>query len=290
MARIRLVAAEFVTSAASAADLPHTPLPELAFAGRSNVGKSSVINALAGRTLARTSAAPGKTRLANYYRLEPDRAPAFHLVDLPGYGYARGAREGRAFVSLAQDYFFGGPKGVRFRAEVAGVVLLVDATAPGPGRRSRGGPVVRRAGLRGAARGDQGGQVVAVRARPRGRGAPARVRDRRADDVGAHRRRHRGLVGYGLHNRWNSGSNSNRRRRPARPGVAQSDERDGPHRHRQATGSPRRDGHAQAGPDLPDPAGPQRAGRPDVLRGRARDAAGRVRVPPRAGLQLPARP
>ncbi len=131
MARIRLVAAEFVTSAASAADLPHTPLPELAFAGRSNVGKSSVINALAGRTLARTSAAPGKTRLANYYRLEPDRAPAFHLVDLPGYGYARGAREGRAFVSLAQDYFFGGPKGVRFRAEVAGVVLLVDARHPG---------------------------------------------------------------------------------------------------------------------------------------------------------------
>ena len=64
--------AEFVTSAARQPDLLQTPLPELALAGRSNVGKSSLINALVGRTLARTSAAPGKTRLVNYYRLTPD--------------------------------------------------------------------------------------------------------------------------------------------------------------------------------------------------------------------------
>jgi GTP-binding protein len=119
MARVKIVAAEFVTSAASAADLLQTPLPELAFAGRSNVGKSSLINALAGRTLARTSAAPGKTRLANYYRLQPDRGPAFHLVDLPGYGYARGARDGRTFATLAQEYFFGGPQGDNLRPAVA---------------------------------------------------------------------------------------------------------------------------------------------------------------------------
>lgn len=131
MARVKLLAAEFVTSAAGAGDLPQTPWPELAFAGRSNVGKSSLINTLAGRTIARTSAAPGKTRLANYYRLQPERGPAFHLVDLPGYGYARGAREGRAFESLAQEYFFGGPKGVWMRAAIAGVVLLVDARHPG---------------------------------------------------------------------------------------------------------------------------------------------------------------
>jgi len=131
MARIRLVAAEFVTSAASAAGLLQTPLPELAFAGRSNVGKSTLINALAGRTLARTSAAPGKTRLANYYRLQPDRGRAFHLVDLPGYGYARGARDGRAFDTLAREYFFGGPKSVSLRPAIAGVVLLVDARHPG---------------------------------------------------------------------------------------------------------------------------------------------------------------
>jgi GTP-binding protein len=131
MARIKVVAAEFVTSAASAADLLQTPLPELAFAGRSNVGKSTLINALAGRTLARTSAAPGKTRLANYYRLQPDRGRAFHLVDLPGYGYARGARDGRAFDTLAHEYFFGGLKGVWMRPAIAGVVLLVDARHPG---------------------------------------------------------------------------------------------------------------------------------------------------------------
>ena len=131
MAKVRVVAAEFVTSAATAADLLQTPLPELAFAGRSNVGKSSLINALAGRALARTSAAPGKTRLANYYRLQPDRGRAFHLVDLPGYGYARGARDGRTFEMLAHEYFFGGPEAVWMRPAIAGVVLLVDARHPG---------------------------------------------------------------------------------------------------------------------------------------------------------------
>ncbi len=131
MARIKVVAAEFVTSAASAAGLLQTPLPELAFAGRSNVGKSTLINALAGRPLARTSAAPGKTRLANYYRLQPDRGRAFHLVDLPGYGYARGARDGRAFDTLAHEYFFGGLEGMSMRPAIAGVVLLVDARHPG---------------------------------------------------------------------------------------------------------------------------------------------------------------
>jgi GTP-binding protein len=131
MARVKLLAAEFATSAATAADLLQTPLPELAFAGRSNVGKSSLINALAGRTLARTSAAPGKTRLANYYRLQPDRGRPFHLVDLPGYGYARGAKDGRAFESLAHEYFFGGRKDTWLRPAIAGVVLLVDARHPG---------------------------------------------------------------------------------------------------------------------------------------------------------------
>jgi GTP-binding protein len=151
---MRLKAAQFVTSAAGVRDLLQTPLAELAMAGRSNVGKSSLINALAGRTLARTSAAPGKTRLANYYRLEPERGPAFHLVDLPGYGYARGARDGVGFAALAAAYFFGsaprpprapearvrvreaerpdgGGSEVRLRPAIAGVVLLVDARHPG---------------------------------------------------------------------------------------------------------------------------------------------------------------
>jgi GTP-binding protein len=59
------IAAEFITSATSATDFPRERLPEIAFVGRSNVGKSSLINALARRTIARTSASPGKTRLVN---------------------------------------------------------------------------------------------------------------------------------------------------------------------------------------------------------------------------------
>ncbi|MEI6668967.1 MAG: ribosome biogenesis GTP-binding protein YihA/YsxC [Acidobacteriota bacterium] len=131
MAIVRITAAEFVTSAASASDLLQTRLPELAIAGRSNVGKSTLINVLAGRSLARTSAAPGKTRLANYYRLQPSRGSAFHLVDLPGYGYARGAKHGQAFETLAREYFFGEVQGGWIRPAIAAVILLVDARHPG---------------------------------------------------------------------------------------------------------------------------------------------------------------
>ena len=82
--------AEFVTSAAGAGDFPRDRLPEIALVGRSNVGKSSLINALVRQPLARTSAAPGKTRLANFYRVQRGSSPPLYLVDLPGYGYARG--------------------------------------------------------------------------------------------------------------------------------------------------------------------------------------------------------
>src|SRR5690606_19041741 len=81
---------EFLVSAADENDLPALGgVPEVAFAGRSNVGKSSLVNALTGRkTLARTSNTPGRTRLLNFFSLG-DRLV---LVDLPGYGYARAAR------------------------------------------------------------------------------------------------------------------------------------------------------------------------------------------------------
>ena len=128
---MRLKAAEFVTSAAGARDLPQTPLPELAMAGRSNVGKSTLINRLVGRTLARTSAAPGKTRLANYYRLTPERGRAFHLVDLPGYGYARGAKDGRGVRGAGPGVLLRRRRRLDPAGAIAGVVLLVDARHPG---------------------------------------------------------------------------------------------------------------------------------------------------------------
>jgi GTP-binding protein len=91
--------------------------------GRSNVGKSSLINALTRRRLARTSAAPGKTRLANVYRVQRGASPPWYLVDLPGYGYARGgAAAAREFEDLTAAYF-----GVRRSA----AILLVDARHPG---------------------------------------------------------------------------------------------------------------------------------------------------------------
>jgi GTP-binding protein len=100
------ITAEFVISAASARDLPHRGLAEIALVGRSNVGKSSLINALVRQKVARTSAAPGKTRLANIYRVARGAHPPFYLVDLPGYGYARGGGESaREFAALTQAYF-----------------------------------------------------------------------------------------------------------------------------------------------------------------------------------------
>jgi GTP-binding protein len=88
------ISAEFVTSAAGAGDFPRDRLTEVAMVGRSNVGKSSLINALVRRPMARTSAAPGKTRLANFYRVQRGASPPLYLVDLPGYGYARAQRRG----------------------------------------------------------------------------------------------------------------------------------------------------------------------------------------------------
>jgi len=90
--------------------------------GRSNVGKSSLINALVRQSLARTSAAPGKTRLANFYRVQRAGHPPFYLVDLPGYGYARGGDAARAtFDQLAAEYF---------TSRRGATLLLVDSRHP----------------------------------------------------------------------------------------------------------------------------------------------------------------
>ena len=100
---INLQKAEFILSAASPKDFIRDELPQVAFAGRSNVGKSSVINRLLNRkNLARVGAAPGKTTHINYFNI--DRA--FYLVDLPGYGYAKVSKQERArWGKLIEQWF-----------------------------------------------------------------------------------------------------------------------------------------------------------------------------------------
>ena len=148
------ISAEFLTSAASAGDFPRDRLAEVALVGRSNVGKSTLINALVRQKVARTSAAPGKTRLANFYRVRRGSRPAFYLVDLPGYGYARGGDASvEEFNRLTDAYFArtdrrvgepgssvpysasvrgGAPaEGTAAGPKAIGVLLLVDVRHPG---------------------------------------------------------------------------------------------------------------------------------------------------------------
>lgn len=102
---MKVRAAELEASAARVADLPAPGPPEVAFLGRSNVGKSSLLNRLAGRKhLARTSGTPGKTRLLHVYRVEGE-GRAVRLVDLPGYGWAKVSRdERRRWRELVEGY------------------------------------------------------------------------------------------------------------------------------------------------------------------------------------------
>jgi GTP-binding protein len=125
------VEATFVRSAAAADDFPRDGLAEVVLVGRSNVGKSSLVNALARRRVARTSAAPGKTRLANVYRVARGGEPPFYLIDLPGYGYARGGSGD--FERLVRDCF------ARARARAPAAPRTPNSKASGS-IRARGEP------------------------------------------------------------------------------------------------------------------------------------------------------
>lgn len=110
----------FLTSAARLAGMPPDMGREVAFAGRSNAGKSSALNRITHqRGLARTSATPGRTQLVNFFVL--DEAGSKRLVDLPGYGYARAPRAAQAaWAALVERY-------LSERASLTGLVLLADA-------------------------------------------------------------------------------------------------------------------------------------------------------------------
>src|SRR4030042_3921563 len=115
---MKITSAEFITSVYPQGKYPAGRYPEVAFAGRSNVGKSSLINTLVNRKgLARTSSSPGKTQSINFYLINR----SFCLVDLPGYGYAKVPQQVRKQWSpLIEEY-------CRNREDLCGVVVIIDA-------------------------------------------------------------------------------------------------------------------------------------------------------------------
>jgi GTP-binding protein len=144
---VKILSADLVTSASTGGPrdgVLRDELPQFAFVGRSNVGKSSLLNALTRRTLARTSAAAGKTRQANIYRVTAEGGKgglppwSVYLVDLPGYGYARGGRNSEQELSAVVDAYLSvhertpSPNAHAHAHERRGAIfLLVDSRHPG---------------------------------------------------------------------------------------------------------------------------------------------------------------
>ena len=114
---MKIISAEFITSAAKQSQFPIENFPEIAFAGRSNAGKSSMINVLLNRRrLVKTSSTPGKTRLINFFLINKE----FIFVDLPGYGYANVPKTVRiGWKETVETYLLN-------RALLKGVVLIMD--------------------------------------------------------------------------------------------------------------------------------------------------------------------
>lgn len=114
----RVKSATYIKSVVDLKSLPKDQLPEIAFAGRSNVGKSSALNRLVNvKNLAKTSSTPGKTKLINYFLINKN----LYFVDLPGYGYAKASKSMRkSWGKLAEDY-------LKERENLKGTVLLIDS-------------------------------------------------------------------------------------------------------------------------------------------------------------------
>lgn len=129
MKDIKIIKSEYITSAVSKKTCPEEHLPEIVFVGRSNVGKSSLINSLTNRkSLARTSGTPGKTQTINFFRVEikiseNDRRE-FYLVDLPGYGYAKTSKTNRKLWAKFIDEYLSSSRDIKF------VCQLIDMRHP----------------------------------------------------------------------------------------------------------------------------------------------------------------
>lgn len=115
---MKITSSEYSVSAVREDQYPRDVLPEIALAGRSNVGKSSLINSFLNRkNLARTSSQPGKTQTLNFYKVND----SFYLVDVPGYGYAKVSKKQREqFGEMIQDY-------LETRANLEGLIIIIDA-------------------------------------------------------------------------------------------------------------------------------------------------------------------
>jgi GTP-binding protein len=126
---VKILKAEFIRSCAASEQFPAGPAPEIAVVGRSNVGKSSLINSLLQRKgLAKVSRTPGKTRAINLFAVDTDdlQLPRFVLADLPGYGYAKVSKAERAqWAPLIEAY-------LDRRERVCSVVMLVESRVVGP--------------------------------------------------------------------------------------------------------------------------------------------------------------